>query len=197
MACEQHIIMEPKCYLLPKVSIMATCFLLFTLQSYREVDKYFSGMTSVAMRKESNQNLPFPTIVICLKEPFKRHKYPVTSEEYRNLTYSLEEILDTDNSSPNISQGLVVEEIATYLNGMCFVLRVPEDWTYPKHVFIALKTDRILHVYFVDKGQDLCILYGSQCGKNVRNGRFVTQEMLDTGIVIVRLKVEKRVEPDR
>ena len=197
MAFEQHIIMEPKCYLLPKVSIMATCFLLFTLQSYREVDKYFSGMTSTAVRTETNPNLPFPTIVICLKDPFKRHKYPVTLEEYRNLTYSLGEIIDTDNTIPNISHGLVVEAIATHFNGMCFVLRAPEDWTYPEYVFIALKTNKTLHVYFVDKGQELCILYGSQCGKNVRNGQFMVQKMEDTGIIIARLKVEKTIQPDR
>ena len=196
MAFEQPIIMELKGYLLLKVSIMVTCFLLFTLHSYQEVDKYFGGMTSVAMRTETNQNLPFPTIVICLKRPFKREKYAVTSEEYHNLTYSLEEIIDIDNSSPNISQGLEAEEMATFFDGMCFVLKFPEDWSYPKWVFIALKTDKSLLVYFVDKGQEICILYGSQCGKNVRTGRFVVEQMTDKGAIIARLKVEKRVQPD-
>ena len=187
--------MELKGYLLLKVSIMATCFLLFTLQSYREVEKYYSGMTSVAMRTETNQKLQFPTIVICLKKPFKREKYPVTLEEYRNLTYSLGEIIDTDNSIPNISQGLVVEEIATIFDGVCSVLKLPEDWSYPKHVFVALRTNKTHQLYFVDKGQELCILYGSQCGKNVRTGRFEMQ-MTDMGSIVARLKVEKRVQPD-
>ena len=146
---------------------------------------------------EVNKNLPFPTVVICLKEPFKMDKYPVTQEEYRNLTYSMGEIIDTDKSSPNISQGLVLAEIATFYDGMCFVLEIPEDWTYPKRVFIALKTHKTLHVYFVDKGQELCILYASQCDKNVRTGRFVVQEMRDNGTTtIARLKVEKTVLPD-
>ena len=175
---------------------MATCCLLFTLQSYRELDKYFRAMTSVAIHTEVNKNLPFPTVVICLKEPFKMDKYPVTPEEYRNFTYSLEEIIDTDRSSPNISQGLAVEEIATFYDGMCFVVKIPEDWTYPKLVFIALKTHKILHVYFVDKGQELCILYASQCDKNVRTGRFVVQEMDNETTIMARLNVEKRVLPD-
>lgn len=183
-------------YLLRKVSIMVTCCLLFIWQSYQEVDKYFRGITSIATRTERNDNLQFPSIVICLKDPFKMDTYAVTLEEYRNWTYSLEEIIDLDSTMPNRSQGLVVEEIATYYEGMCFVVMPPRNRTYPENIFIGLKTNNPLNVYFVDKGQELCILYGSQCGRPVRNKRFVVQDMTVMGIIIARLKVEKRVLPD-
>ena len=175
---------------------MATCCLLFVLHSYQELDKYFAGMTSMAMRTETDPNLPFPTIVICLQDPYKKDKYPATSEEYRNLTYSLDEIIDTNKTIPNIRQGLIAEEMATYFSGRCFILKIPENYTFPDYVSIALKMNKILHVYFVDKGQELCILYGSQCGKNVRNGRFVVQEKHGVASIIVRLTVEKRALPD-
>ena len=101
MVFQQHITMELNGYLLLKFSIMATCCLLFVLHSYQELDKYFRGMTSMAMRTEKDLSLPFPTIVICLKDPYKKDKYPATSEEYRNLTYSLDEIIDTNKTTPN------------------------------------------------------------------------------------------------
>ena len=150
----------------------------------------------MAMRTETNPKLPFPTIVICLKEPFKVEKYPVTPEEYHNLTYPLEEVIDMSNSIPNISQGLVAEEMATFYDGMCYVLKVPQDFSYPNLVFISLKTDKLLHVYFIDEGQELCMLYSSQCGKNVRTGRFVAQGISDGGAIMARLSVEKIVLPD-
>ena len=176
---------------------MVICSLLFILQSYKEVEKYFKGMISVANSIEHNDNLSFPTTVICLKEPFKMDKYAITLEEYRKWTYSLDDIIDTDRSIPNKSQGLVAEEIATNYEGNCFVLKPPENWTYPKIVFIGLKSNKSLNIYFVDKGEELCILYSSQCGKNVRNGRFVVQDLTDMGMIIARLKVEMRVYLER
>ena len=192
-----NIIMELKGYFLLKVFIRATCCLLFILQSYQEVVKYFMGMTNLASYVEHNDNLPFPTTVICLRDPFKMEKFAINVEEYRNWTYSLDEIIDTDRSIPNKSQGLVAEEIATNYEGNCFVLKPPENWTYPEMVFIGLKSNKSLNIYFVDKGEELCILYGSQCGKNVRNGRFVVQDLTNMGMIIARLKVDMRVYLER
>ena len=123
---------------------MAICCLLFVLHSYQELDKYFRDMTSMGMRTETDKNLPFPTIVICLKNPHKKEKYPATSEEYSNFTYSLGEIIDTDKTIPNIRQGLIAEEMATYFSGRGFILKIPENVTYPDHVSIALKMNKTL-----------------------------------------------------
>ena len=192
------IIMELKGYFLLKIAIMATCCILFVLQSYQEIAKYFMGMTSVASYVENNDKLQFPTVVICLREPFKMDRYALDLEEYRNSTYSLTDIIDNDRSIPNTSQGLSVKVIATYYEGNCFVLRPPDNFTYQQRImFIGLKTNQTLHVYFVDRGQETCILYASQCGKNVRNGRFAVDGIKEAGFIIARLKAEKRVYPDR
>ena len=188
--------MKCKPYLLLKCSVMVTCCLLFILQSYQELGKLYKNMTSVAIQTETNEKLRYPTIVICLEDPFKREKYPATLDEFRNITYSLGEIVDIDTTSPNISQGLVMNEVATYFHGMCFVFKLPEDWLYPEWAFIGLKTNKTLHVYFVDKDQELCIIYSSQCRKDVRNRKFVFQNTGNTGMVLARLKAEKRVKSD-
>ena len=126
-------------------------------------------------------------------------KYALDLEEYLNSTYSLTDIIDTNKSTPNTSQGLSVKAMATYYEGNCFVLRPPDNFTYrhPRQVFIGLKTNQALHVYFVDRGQETCILYGSQCGKNVRNKRFVVHGMKETGMIIARFRAEKRVYLER
>ena len=79
---------------------------------------------------------------------------------------------------------------------MCFVFKLPEDWLYPKWAFIGLKTNKTLLVYFVDKDQELCIIYSSQCRKGVRNRKFVLHYTGNTGMVLARLKAERRVKSD-
>ena len=189
--------MELDGYFLLKIAIITTCSLLFILQCYQEVEKYINGIESLASSVEHSDKLQFPTVVICLKEPFKMDRYALTQDEYRNWTYPLAEIIDTDRSIPNANHGLSVKEIATHYEGKCFVLQPPKNLTYPHYFFIGLKTNKSLDVYFIDKGQEPCIIYGSHCGKNVRNRRLTVKGISDMGSIIARLKVERRKYPER
>ena len=70
-----------------RITIAAACVILFILQSYQEVDKFFKGMTSMAIRTEVQNDVPHPSIIVCPKEGFKEGVFPMTTEEYLNLTY--------------------------------------------------------------------------------------------------------------
>lgn len=65
---------KSKKYLIIKILITQICITVFILQSYQEVIKFFRSLTSVSIRTEAVVDLQYPTIVICLKEPFKVRK---------------------------------------------------------------------------------------------------------------------------
>ena len=71
-----------------RIAIAAACVILFILQSYQEVDKFFKGMTSVAVRTEVQNDIPHPSIVVCPKEPYKEGVFPLTMDKYLNITFS-------------------------------------------------------------------------------------------------------------
>ena len=91
-------------YNLIRLILTLLCVILFVLQSFGEMEKFFSNMTSVSIRTEEDLKVPKPTIVVCLKEPFKMGRYPETMEEYRNLTYSFGEVFA--RVRPGESEGL-------------------------------------------------------------------------------------------
>ena len=141
-----------------RVMVTLTCLILFVLQSNKEIAKFFSNMTSVSTHYMSGieADIRLPHIVICAAEPFKSDKFPETLDEYRNLTYSKDEIIatlwpeETDDGTR-----IKVTEIATISHGMCLVLETP-SW-----LFIGLNLTQEVVVYFVDHGQELCIISGT------------------------------------
>ena len=46
----------------------------------------------MSTRFVTDVEMRWPKIVICLDEPFKTDKFPMTMEEYLNTTYSLDEV---------------------------------------------------------------------------------------------------------
>ena len=141
-----------------RITIAAACVILFILQSYQEVEKFFKGMTSMAIRTEVQNDIPYPSLVVCPKDPFKHGSFPMTTDEYLNLTYSSEEIIENIDPLPLIYEPINVTEIATFGEGRCVLLEVPDnlvhsDWTL--HVVMHIPS----WVYIVEKGQELCIIY--------------------------------------
>ena len=144
-------------YNITKCILMLSCVIFFVMQSFGEMEKFFSNMTSVSTRTVTDLKIRKPTIVVCLKEPFKIGKYPQTMDEYRKLTYSFGEIFAKVH--PGESEGLKVTDIATYWYGMCFVLEVPDTWD--AELTLTFNTGFVpMNMYYVDKGQELCIIYG-------------------------------------
>ena len=148
------------------------------------MEKFFSNMTSISIRTATDLKIRKPTIVVCLKEPFKIAKYPKTMEEYYNLTYSFTEVFA--DVHPSHSEGLEVTDIATFWYGMCFVLEVPDTWE--AELTLTFNTGKKVNVYYVDKGRELCIIYGSHfC--NV----YIQKVVLTSNTFETQVRVQKRV----
>ena len=66
-------------YNIARIILSLTCVIFFVLQSYQEMDKYFSDMKSVSTKTMKDVAVPIPNIIVCLDEPFKTYKYPSTA----------------------------------------------------------------------------------------------------------------------
>ena len=165
--------------------VTLSCVIFFVLQSSGEMEKFFSDMTSVSTRTLPYSKIRNPTIVVCLKEPFKTGNYPETMDEYRNQTYSFGEVFA--GVHPGDSEGLRVVPTATFWYGMCFVMKVPETWH--SELTLTFNTGLIpMNMYYVDKGQELCIIFGMHfC--NV----FIKKVMLASNTFETHVRVRKRV----
>ena len=93
-----------------------------------------------------------PNIIVCLEEPFKTNKYPKSLEEFYNITYSADEVFY------NLSDELKVTSIATW-EGMCFLLKRSNGSDHTRF-FLTFNMTKHIKVYYVDKGQELCLKYG-------------------------------------
>ena len=51
-------------------------------------------MKSTAIKMEVHQDAGYPTVVVCLKEPFKAGFYPSSVDEFENLTYARDKLLN-------------------------------------------------------------------------------------------------------
>ena len=142
-----------------RITITIACLVFFFLQSHQEMVKFFSNRTSVSTRFVNDVEMRLPKVVICLDEPFKADKFPMTVEEYLNLTYSQDEVIG--KLWPNALQhGTIINvtDIATFWYGRCFVLELPKNWesTYRARLYALGK----YKIYFVDHGQELCVING-------------------------------------
>ena len=143
-------------YTILRTIVTLACLIFFVLQSRKEMEKYFSKVTSTSTQYMSDKeaHIRLPRIVICLaNEPFKSDKYPETLEEYNNNTYSKDEVIGF------IEEGYGnVTELATFYYGKCFVLEISEG----KDIWfiIGLNIRKEIRLYFIDHGQDFCIIYG-------------------------------------
>ena len=100
-----------------------------------------------------------------MADPLKSEKFPDTIEEYTNTTYSKNEVIAGGVDD------VPVTEIATFMYGMCLVLDIEpkdhqNDAKQPNklqnnelHVRIGLNTTRKITAYFVDHGQEICLIY--------------------------------------
>ena len=144
----------PSNYQIARISLTLLCVTFFVLQTYQEMEKFFSNMTSVSTKTVKNANVRFPTIVVCLDEPFKSNKqYPKSLEDFYNITYTIEEVFYT------LPDDLEVTSIATFFSGMCYLLKRAKESDI-NHYWLEFRIAKDIRTYFVDKGQELCLVYG-------------------------------------
>ena len=139
-------------YNIARIVLTLTCVIFFVLQSYQETDKYFSNMTSVSTKSVKNANVRFPTIIVCLKDPFKIKRYPKSLEEFRDITYTADEVFY------NVPNSYKIKSIATIWQGMCFLLERTKG--SDPVLYMTFKITQDLKMYYVDKGKELCLIYG-------------------------------------
>ena len=145
----------PSEYRIAKVFLTLMCVTFFVLQSYQEMEKYFSNMTSTSTKTVKNANVRFPTIIVCLDEPFKTTKqFPKSLEEYNNISYTFDEVFDY------LPNDFKVTNIATWV-GMCYRLK-RATVSNQNFIYFSFKIAKDIKIYFIDKGQELCFEYGLQ-----------------------------------
>ena len=139
-------------YKIARIVLTLICVILFVLQSYQQMDKFFSNMTSVSTSTMKDVAVRIPNIVVCLEEPFKAKKYPKSIEEFLDITYTVDEVFR------NVPVDLQVASIATR-EGICYLLKRRQE--SDKTIFeISFKMTKDIKIYYVDKGQELCFIYG-------------------------------------
>ena len=152
------------------------------------MEKYFSHVTSISTQfmSEKEVDIRLPQIVICLaNDPFKSEKYPVTLDEYNNLTYSQDEVIGF------IGEGIYVTEITTFYYGKCFVLEIPQKDNNDREL-IGLNITKEIRLYFIDHGQELCIIYGVvYCDVQLHN------VVLDKYYHDIKIRAKKTIREER
>ena len=169
-----------------RVLVTFACLILFFLQSRRVIEKFFSNMTSTSTRYMSGKeaDIRLPRIAICAKESFKSDKFPETLDEYLNLTYSQDELIGGIMDEEDYNK---VTEIATIFYGRCYVLEMPRSRT-----IIGLNTTKEVLVYFIDQGQELCIINSMKtCDEQIQS-IVVNNFYHDSKIAANKLVREKR-----
>ena len=183
--------MEKKIYKALKVALILVFGSIFMVQAYNEINKYFKEITSVTIRTEDSHSIQdeqHPGIVICMKKPFKREASVTTLGEYNETTYSINEIIDKDSLHADLN----VTEIATWYYGRCALLKAPEDAPNDYNIEVTLNTTEEVVLHFIDKGQELCMIYG-RCDEFVSTATVRS----NVSIVVVRVKVKKKMLPAR
>ena len=144
-----------------RIAVTFVCLICFALQSQREIKKFLSNMTSVSIRYMSGKeaNIRLPRFAICADVPFKSVKFPETVEEYLELTYSQNELISDyqiDGQSIELDN-VNVTEVATMYYGRCYIVENPHPV-----VIVGLNITSPANLYFIDHGQELCIINSVQ-----------------------------------
>jgi len=85
----------------------ALCTLLFLAQSAKEVQKYFSSLTSTSIRTVEEERLRFPILAFCHKMPFKSEARINAPEVYEDNVYTFDDLFSNASFAPALDSGLI------------------------------------------------------------------------------------------
>ena len=168
-----------------RMAVTLMCLICFALQSQREIIKFLSNKASVSIQYMSGKeaNIRLPRFAICADVPFKSDKFPETLEEYTNLTYSQEELISVIWGEKNYN----VTEVATIFYGRCYIVEHPEPV-----VIVGLNVTSQAILYFIDHGQELCIINSIQyCDVAIQS------VVLKYYLYDIKVEAEKMVKDER
>ena len=75
------------------------CFTLFLLCGVNIMQQYFNQRTGTSVDIDYSEALRLPAFTVCPKLPFKnsaKESFPITNEEFYEITYQLEDIFHPD-----------------------------------------------------------------------------------------------------
>ena len=127
-------------------------------QTTGEFKNYGSNLASTATWTEEDANPNYPTVVVCLKRPFKTKSFALTAQEFENATYTFDEVFYPQTLSP--SNKIVVTTLFTRYLGRCFSLAIDPSVTHETFVSFKLRDPRNTEVFMVSKHQEVCVLFG-------------------------------------
>ncbi len=145
-----------------RISIFALCFTLFVLQSYQEFLKFTSGVTSTALSTITDKSLGYPTISVCAETPYRAQGRITTMEQFRAMTFNAGELVSS--MKPPMEQ-FNVSKLYTYHNGLCLLLRPPENLNYTS--WITLRTRIPVKLSLLSEGQEFCLVM-AECNHEIR-----------------------------
>ena len=91
--------MKNVCVIILKGSTYGICLTLFLLYSVTIMQQYFNQLTSTSVDIDYSEALMLPAFTVCPKIPFKnsaKESFPITNEEFYEITYQLEDIFHPD-----------------------------------------------------------------------------------------------------
>ena len=87
------------CFNILKGFTYGICFILFLVYGVSIMKQYFNELTGTSVDIDYNETLDMPAFTICPKIPFKntaKESFPITDEEFYEITYQLEDIFHQD-----------------------------------------------------------------------------------------------------
>ncbi len=131
--------MVPSKALLLRGALGLGCLALFLAQSYREVLKYTSGLTSTAISTYVDEGMVFPDAVVCARNSYKRQGLVTGFEQFVANTYSMSEVFGGENGTFFPPDSFNATEIHTYFFGRCYLLKAS-----PRYNSTTLKESHVV-----------------------------------------------------
>jgi hypothetical protein len=182
--------MSPTKTYVVKIILVAVCLALFVAQSYRELAKYATGLTSTAIYTENDDDPGYPTIVFCGVDAYKQADFIDTIEKYEENTQSYEDIF-AENTTGNGCH-FTVRPISTLFNGKCFL--VDFEMAYcDENVWwrnIRVNEPSNVTINLIARHQEICIILGDCSEEYIRINPF-------DGTTAISVTAGKRIWPAR
>lgn len=123
-----------------QVVVFAVCLTLFAAQSYREIAKYFTKLTSTAIRTDNDLRPRHPAVCVCHKVPFKEDRLIINRSEYEERSWSLNETFKLELFQPSLNASkFEIDEIRTLWTGTCFLIRYNENVTFDEWLAVSVR----------------------------------------------------------
>ncbi len=169
-----------------RVALFLLCLGLFLLQSYQEMLKYASGVTSTAISTFIDNNVSYPIMAVCASKVYREVGRITTMERYLEMTYTAEEIVMLDKLEPG-REYFNISSWYTYHYGLCVLLRPHETIHYTDWVKIRAKLK--VKVFLLAEHQELCLVM-ADCNRELAVVPTVDEK------TVVKLRVKRKLWPE-